>query len=63
MVERVFVRSSGYGKMATNPCPCGHYGDPAHECSCFPSMVPRSHKRISGPLLDRIDIHAEVPRV
>lgn len=46
-----------------NPCPCGWYGDAAHECSCSPATVTRYQKRISGPLLDRIDIHVEVPRV
>jgi magnesium chelatase family protein len=46
-----------------NPCPCGWYGDATHECTCSPSSVTRYQKRISGPLLDRIDIHVEVPRV
>jgi len=46
-----------------NPCPCGYYGDPVKECTCSPMMVSRYQKRISGPLLDRIDIHIEVPRV
>ncbi len=46
-----------------NPCPCGFFGDPVKECRCAPSAVARYQKRISGPLLDRIDIHLEVPRV
>jgi magnesium chelatase family protein len=48
---------------AMNPCPCGYYGDPVQECTCSNAMVSRYQKRISGPLLDRIDIHSEVPRV
>jgi magnesium chelatase family protein len=46
-----------------NPCPCGFFGDPVRECRCAPSAVTRYQKRISGPLLDRIDIHLEVPRI
>jgi magnesium chelatase family protein len=45
------------------PCPCGFYTDPEKECTCSMSMVKRYQKKISGPLLDRIDIHVEVPRV
>ena len=45
------------------PCPCGWYGDAEHECTCSMTMVSRYQKRVSGPLMDRIDIHVEVPAV
>jgi magnesium chelatase family protein len=48
---------------AMNPCPCGYYGDTVHACSCTPPVIQRYLQRISGPLLDRIDIHVEVPRL
>jgi magnesium chelatase family protein len=48
---------------ATNPCPCGYLGDSLHQCSCTPIMIQRYRSRLSGPLLDRIDLHVEVPRV
>lgn len=48
---------------AMNPCPCGFYGDSQKACTCAPAVVTKYQKRISGPLLDRIDIHIEVPRV
>ena len=48
---------------AMNPCPCGYAGDPNRACVCTPSQVSRYGKRISGPLLDRIDIFVEVPSV
>lgn len=48
---------------AMNSCPCGFHGDPSHECHCTPLQIQRYVGRISGPLLDRIDIHIEVPAV
>ena len=48
---------------AMNPCPCGHHGDPLRECRCDPQTVERYLARVSGPLLDRIDIHLAVPAV
>ncbi len=46
---------------AMNPCPCGYLGDPKHECRCTPTQIQRYRARISGPLLDRIDLHIEAP--
>src|SRR5690606_41139663 len=48
---------------AMNPCPCGHRGDGTDRCQCTPSRLERYRGRISGPLLDRFDMHVEVPRV
>ncbi|MGD1007422.1 MAG: YifB family Mg chelatase-like AAA ATPase [Ignavibacteriaceae bacterium] len=48
---------------AMNPCPCGYYTDPSKECTCAPPQIQKYMARISGPLLDRIDIHIEVPAV
>ena len=44
-----------------NPCPCGYLGDSRHECRCAPAQIQRYRARISGPLLDRIDLHIEAP--
>ena len=48
---------------AMNPCPCGYFGDLKRECRCSPVQVQRYRQRVSGPLLDRIDLHVEVPAV
>lgn len=48
---------------AMNPCPCGYLGDSRHQCTCTPGQIHRYRHRVSGPLLDRIDIHIEVPAV
>ena len=48
---------------AMNPCPCGYFGDPVKACTCSSGVITKYQKRISGPLLDRIDIHVQVPRV
>ncbi|MBI4552885.1 MAG: ATP-binding protein [Candidatus Latescibacteria bacterium] len=48
---------------AMNPCPCGYFGDPHHDCHCPPATIQRYLARVSGPLLDRIDLHIDVPAV
>ncbi len=48
---------------AMNPCPCGHLGDPAGDCRCTPAQTRQYRGRISGPLLDRLDMHVQIPRV
>ncbi len=48
---------------AMNPCPCGYLGDPSGRCACTTEQIVRYHARLSGPLLDRIDLHVEVPRL
>jgi len=73
MEDRVVTISRAKGSLtfpanfqliaAMNPCPCGYYGDSLKPCTCAPATVTKYQKRISGPMLDRIDIHIEVPRV
>ncbi len=48
---------------AMNPCPCGYLGDTQHQCTCAPQQIQRYRSKVSGPLLDRIDLHVEVPTV
>ncbi len=71
--DRTVTISRAAGKMtfpsafmlvaAMNPCPCGYYGDPKRECRCSSNQIAKYRQRISGPLLDRIDLHVEVPLV
>jgi magnesium chelatase family protein len=49
--------------LAQNPCPCGYLNDPVKPCTCTPAMIQRYQAKLSGPLLDRIEIHIDVPRV
>jgi magnesium chelatase family protein len=49
--------------LPTHGCPCGHYGDPTGACTCPEAAVSRYRKRLYGPMLDRIDLHVEVPRL
>jgi len=48
---------------AMNPCPCGYFSDPTRDCRCTPAIIQRYLGKVSGPLLDRIDMHIEVPAV
>ncbi|WP_337286617.1 ATP-binding protein [Candidatus Methylomirabilis sp.] len=52
---------SGTHKWCLNPCPCGYFTDPQRPCTCSPPQIQRYRSRISGPLLDRIDLHLDVP--
>ncbi len=61
--ERVSFPSRFMLVAAANPCPCGFYGDTTRTCTCSTSQILRYQKRLSGPLLDRIDIHIDVPAV
>lgn len=61
--ERVTFPSRFMLVAAANPCPCGFFGEKNKTCSCSPSQILRYQKRLSGPILDRIDIHVEVPAV
>ncbi|PUB90683.1 MAG: hypothetical protein DBP01_06265 [gamma proteobacterium symbiont of Ctena orbiculata] len=58
----IFLLSVLYGKKATQGCPCGHLGDGSNRCHCTLDRITRYRNRISGPLIDRIDMHVEVPR-
>jgi len=73
MEDRTITVSRAHGSVtfpanfmlaaAMNPCPCGYYGDPFKECKCSAGEISRYHKRISGPLLDRIDIFIDAPHI
>jgi len=63
-VEIIYKYNSSYkNNLYVNPCPCGYLGDKTHNCICTPSQISRYKQTISGPLLDRIDIHLDVPAV
>ncbi|MFI5253102.1 MAG: ATP-binding protein [Bacteroidota bacterium] len=63
-MDCAFFEFEGSGSnKATQPCPCGYFTDPLKECSCNQMQVQKYMAKISGPLLDRIDLHIEVPAV
>jgi len=62
-LQRVSYPSSFQLVAAVNPCPCGYLGHPTHECKCTERDIERYKRRISGPILDRIDLHVNVPAV
>ena len=63
-MEAFALRSSArHGRKATQECPCGFFNDPTRECKCSPMQIQRYVSKISGRLLDRIDIHIDVPAV
>ena len=59
----VFGSLIGYGKRATRPCPCGYLGHPTKECACTPLQVHKYRSKISGPILDRIDLHIQLSAI
>ena len=59
----VFWLGNADGRKATRECPCGYFTDPRRACKCTPLQIERYLSRISGPLIDRIDIHLEVPAI
>ncbi len=61
--EAVWEPSGGFGKKAMQVCPCGYLGDPVKECVCTLHQIRRYRARLSGPLMDRLDIHLHVPTV
>ncbi|MDP2896808.1 MAG: ATP-binding protein [bacterium] len=60
-MQAAFELGEPFGRKATRRCPCGYFTDPRRECRCTPSQIHRHISRISGPLIDRVDIHVDVP--